>query len=793
MTKKLQLFLYIFIFFSIVVNASESRKVSLQLSWFDQFQFAGYYVAKEKGFYKDIGLDIEIKPFKFGLDIPKDVSEQKIDFAVGREILLLQRADDRKIVILYALFQSSPLVLLSTKQSGIDKVGDFTNKKVMTTIEDAAEVSIKAMITTNDVSVRDLTFLKHTHNINDLIDKKTDVISAYLSKSPFELQQKGIAYNIFAPKDYGFDMYSDFLYTSEELLFKDEELVKKFKEASLRGWEYAFSHIDEAVDIILKKYNQQNLTKEALTFEANELKKLAYENIDNLGDIKEEKVKRIFDLYRILGFLDKKIDFDKLIYDERQRKVFLTKKEKEYLKNKKEVTLCVDPYWQPISSFDKDGKYVGINADITKLLQNELSIPIKILKTSSWYESLEFAKQRKCDIVSLAAKTKSRSKYLSFTKSIFELSTVLATRLNEPFIEDFKILSVKKVGIPKGYAKAEILKEKYPKMKIVEVKSVEDGLQKVVDGELYGFIGNLQTLGYQFQHHFTGQLKISGKLSEKLELRVGVRNDDEVLFEVFSKLVQKISKEQVKEILAKNTSVKYEQEIDYKVVWYILSVVALLFFIFIYRQSILNKANKSLNYRVQEKTKELKELNESLEAKVNIRTQELRKTSEKLEEMAFRDNLTQIYNRYHLFKVFEEITYKKDGSLSLLMIDIDFFKAINDTHGHLIGDDILKYIVKNIQNILRKDDIFVRYGGEEFIVILPSANKEESLKVSKKIREYIEKNPYIQDGLNISLSVSIGVSQYKKDEHLEKLIQRADKALYKAKENGRNQVQVYVI
>ena len=189
----------LFIFSFCTLFAQDLKKVTLQLSWFNQFQFAGYYMAKEKGFYEELGLDVEIRPFQFGLDIPKDVNDGKIDFAVGRETLILEKIKNPNIIALYSLFQSTPLILMSTKESGINNITDFSNKKIMTTIDDAGEVSLKAMITSNKVKLENLTFLKHTHNINDLVNKNTDVISAYISKAPFTLQKKGIEYNVFDP------------------------------------------------------------------------------------------------------------------------------------------------------------------------------------------------------------------------------------------------------------------------------------------------------------------------------------------------------------------------------------------------------------------------------------------------------------------------------------------------------------------------------------------------------------------------------------------------------------------
>lgn len=142
--KIIKLLFFTTIFLSTLSYASELKKVSLQLSWFHQFQFAGYYIAKEKGFYKDAGLDVEIRPYTFDTNLPEEVSEGRADFAIDRETLLLHGQKYKNIVVLYALFQSSPLVLLSTKDSNITKVEDFVGKRLMSTIRDSGEVSVKA-------------------------------------------------------------------------------------------------------------------------------------------------------------------------------------------------------------------------------------------------------------------------------------------------------------------------------------------------------------------------------------------------------------------------------------------------------------------------------------------------------------------------------------------------------------------------------------------------------------------------------------------------------------------------
>ena len=312
--------LFLVIFLNIDLYSKDLTKVTIQLSWFDQFQFAGYYMAKEQGFYKDAGLDVQILPFSLGMNIPKMVNDGDVDFAIGRENLILEKAKYPKIIALAAIFQATPLVLLTTKDSGIDSFNKFENKKLMRTKDDGSEVSIKAMLASSKIDVKSIAQVEHSHNIYDLIDKKVDIISAYTSKAPYILQKEQIKYNIFYPKDYGFDMYSDFLITNIDKYNNDYNIVEKFKKASLKGWEYAYNNIEKSVDIIFEKYNTQNLSKEELIFEANELKKLSYLNSSRLGDMKQEKVQRIYDLYNVMGYINNEFKIDNFIgYDKKSR------------------------------------------------------------------------------------------------------------------------------------------------------------------------------------------------------------------------------------------------------------------------------------------------------------------------------------------------------------------------------------------------------------------------------------------------------------------------------------------
>ena len=169
---------------------------------------------------------------------------------------------------------------------------------------------------------------------------------------------------------------------------------------------------------------------------------------------------------------------------------------------------------------------------------------------------------------------------------------------------------------------------------------------------------------------------------------------------------------------------------------------------------------------------------------------------EKVQEMAIKDSLTGVYNRRY-FYVFAEneiarsLRYKKD--LSLIMIDIDHFKRVNDKFGHLIGDQTLKMVTEACLSVLRKVDVLCRFGGEEFVVLLPETSETEALVAAERICEVISDQSLDTDKGKVKVTVSIGITQLEKDNEqtLLDLVNEADQALYAAKNAGRNCVRRY--
>lgn len=165
----------------------------------------------------------------------------------------------------------------------------------------------------------------------------------------------------------------------------------------------------------------------------------------------------------------------------------------------------------------------------------------------------------------------------------------------------------------------------------------------------------------------------------------------------------------------------------------------------------------------------------------------------KLLHLATTDNLTSLANRTRFLDVFERErnhAIRNGSDLSLLLLDLDHFKHVNDNHGHDVGDEVLKYVSATIKHRLRKTDLACRLGGEEFGVLLPGASIERAISIAETIRKNIADVPYSRGDKLIALSVSIGVSEYGLDgRDLESLYAVADGYLYRAKASGRNRIR----
>jgi len=190
---------------------------------------------------------------------------------------------------------------------------------------------------------------------------------------------------------------------------------------------------------------------------------------------------------------------------------------------------------------------------------------------------------------------------------------------------------------------------------------------------------------------------------------------------------------------------------------------------------------------------EIDSLNEELDEKVLERTRELESTVAKLREIAIKDCMTGLFNRRHALKMGEEAFIDcgaKNEDFSAIMLDVDNFKKVNDTFGHVVGDKVLMILGKRLLGSVKRDDIVGRYGGEEFIVFL-KCPMERAVEVAHRIKRSVSANMFvIGTGISIPITVSLGVAARKPGDTFDGLITRADNQMYRAKKSGGNELAV---
>jgi diguanylate cyclase (GGDEF)-like protein len=301
----------------------------------------------------------------------------------------------------------------------------------------------------------------------------------------------------------------------------------------------------------------------------------------------------------------------------------------------------------------------------------------------------------------------------------------------------------------------------------------------------------------------SGEYTITSEVNQQFSIKLlhseeFHRAKEEIMLPVDDVLFS-LKKRTEKEIDVAN--LKIEQTFQKIFILLILAVIALIMTMFMIRKKVLlpisNLTKTILSFQKGEKNIIKTIYNDD---EIGLMTEQFFTMKQKLdddydaiEKLSLSDPLTKISNRRGFFEISDEsfkLTQRSKSPLTLMILDIDFFKEVNDTYGHIVGDDILKYLVKNIKKVLRDSDVFARFGGEEFIVLLPQTDITGALEVAEKIRLSVEINTYVDEEVRVPITISIGVSEYNDERELKQLIQKADNALYIAKDTGRNKIEV---
>ena len=259
--------------------ASGLETVTLQLKWKHQFQFAGYYAAREKGFYREVGLDVVIREAKTGTDPIKYVIDGNADYGIGTSELMLLHQQGAPVVVLAVIFQHSPLALAIPQREETVFIQSIANQSVMI---EPNSTELFAYLKSEGLSKNKLNIVDHSFDIKDLLEQKVSAMSVYTTDEPYALSKAGFSYVLFKPTMGGIDFYGDNLFTTQKELNQHPNRAAAFRTASLKGWQYAMQNPEEIIQLIYKRYSKRH-TLGHLRFEADKMKQLLQPNLIELG------------------------------------------------------------------------------------------------------------------------------------------------------------------------------------------------------------------------------------------------------------------------------------------------------------------------------------------------------------------------------------------------------------------------------------------------------------------------------------------------------------------------------
>lgn len=291
--------------------ATGAEKVRLQLKWQHQFQFAGYYAAQAKGYYEAAGLDVEILPGEPGRDPVENVLEGKAEYGVAGTDLLLRREKGAPVVVLATVFQHSALALAVLKTGAVQTIHDLAGRKVMI---EPGSTELEAYLRKEWIDAGRFTRIPHGFDVRDLLTGKVDAMSVYVSDEPFEIEAAGREMSLYSARAVGIDFYGDTLFTLESVVAKGPGRTRRFREASLKGWEYAMAHPEEIVQLILSRYGRRHGV-EHLRYEARQMVPLLQTALVQVGYSNPGRWRSIADVYADMGMMRRGFDLQGFLYD----------------------------------------------------------------------------------------------------------------------------------------------------------------------------------------------------------------------------------------------------------------------------------------------------------------------------------------------------------------------------------------------------------------------------------------------------------------------------------------------
>lgn len=435
--------------------------------------------------------------------------------------------------------------------------------------------------------------------------------------------------------------------------------------------------------------------------------------------------------------------------------VLLTEKEQAYLAANNPVTFCVDPDWWPFEVIDPHGRHVGIGADLLALTAERVGLQLRLHITRTWEESLAASKAGQCTLMSFLNRTPEREKWLLFTEPLLIDPNVLIAREDAPLISDLGALRGKTLALPAGTAVQERLQRDYPHLTVVQTSNETEAMRLVNERKADLTIRSLIVASHTIKKEGWFNLRVAGQVPEYDNLlRIGVAQSEVTLRNLLNKGVATLTAQDRDRAIERQVEIKAVTAVvtDYSIVMWLAALMVVAGITSLWWMRKLQLLNAQL------------------------------------QRLSVTDQLTGLSNRHGLDQALPgelERVRRYQRPMSVILLDIDHFKPINDELGHLMGDKVLTEFARLLQAGARQVDTVCRWGGEEFLIVCHETPPDQARELAERLLTTVRRHVF---ACGRPLTASAGVAWALDSDTVLSLETRADQALYEAKSTGRDRV-----
>lgn len=560
------------------------EKVSLQLIWKHQFQFAGFYAALEKGFYREHGLDVEIREYVGGRDILGDVVSGRATYGLTNSRVVEARLAGMPVRLLANYFKRSALIIVA--QPGVRSLSELAGKRLMIDHKDLDSPLIwRAFQDAGLIPGENLEIVPHAYDPSPFINGEVDATTAFVTNERFQIETSGIPFEVIDLAKYlpsAGDMY---LFTADDETTHNPERTMAFVEASHKGWQYALDHPDEIIDLILEKYSQRK-SREALRYEAEQVLErvlpldfplgVVYpDRIETVAAVILEKRGGAYDLARLKDFLFVKPGSGAHV-------VNLTLEERAWLKAHPTIRVGIDPQWAPVEFVDEMGVPQGISLSYLRRLETLLGVKFEIASNLTWLQAHERLERGELDLLPAISETSQRRRLFHFTEPYLSIPINIFSAQDVAYLGSIKALRGKRVAVVEGYAIHDWLKRDYPELELAPAPSLDAAVRWVAAGEAFALIDNLVTTSYYIGKSGLAHVRVAGETPYSNRLGIAVRQDAPLLAGILQKGLDAIPQSERDAIYNEWISISYKHSVDYTRIWQLLAVSGLIVAIVLY-------------------------------------------------------------------------------------------------------------------------------------------------------------------------------------------------------------------